>query len=99
MPTSLRGTAPAPLVPASLYRPTSGHTQNSVRIAAPPPEVHRRRPSSDRWWAGAIRKRHCTAAESLQWCSVVPVLIEHTRDTTTMPPTDDSVKTEVAESD
>ena len=36
----LRGTAPAPLVPAS---PTSGHTQGSFRIAAPPPEVHRRR--------------------------------------------------------
>ena len=36
----LGGTAPAPLVPAS---PTSGHTQGSFRIAAPPPEVHRRR--------------------------------------------------------
>ena len=35
----LRGTAPAPLVPAS---PTSGHTQGSFRIAAPPPEVHRK---------------------------------------------------------
>ena len=35
----LRGTAPAPLVPASL---TSGHTQGSLRIAAPPPEVHRK---------------------------------------------------------
>ena len=35
----LRGTAPAPLVPASL---TSGHTQGSFRIAAPPPEVHRK---------------------------------------------------------
>ena len=36
----LRGAALAPLVPAS---PTSGHTQGSFRIAAPPPEVHRRR--------------------------------------------------------
>ena len=27
--------------------------------------------TSDRWWA-AIRRRHCTAAESLRWCSVVP---------------------------
>ena len=34
-----RGTAPAPLVPAS---PTSGHTQGSFCIAAPPPEVHRK---------------------------------------------------------
>ena len=33
---------------------------------------------------GCIRRKHCTAAESLRWCSVdiVPVLIEHTQDTT-----------------
>ena len=37
--------------------------------------------TSDRWWA-AIRRRHCTAAESVRWCSVMPVLIEHTQDTT-----------------
>ena len=36
----LRGTAPAPLVPAS---PTFGHTQGSFRMPALPPEVHRRR--------------------------------------------------------
>ena len=37
----LRGTAPAPLVPAP---PTFGrHTQGSFRIVAPPPEVYRRR--------------------------------------------------------
>ena len=36
----LRGTAPAPLVPAP---PTFGHTQGSFSIAAPPPQVHRRR--------------------------------------------------------
>ena len=36
---------------------------------------------SDRWWA-AIRRRHCTAAESVRWCWVMPVLIEHTQDTT-----------------
>ena len=36
----LRGTAPEPLVQAS---PTFGHTQGSFRIAAPPPEVHKRR--------------------------------------------------------
>ena len=36
---------------------------------------------SDRWWA-AIQRKHCTAAASLQWCSAVPVLIEHTQDTT-----------------
>ena len=35
----LRGTAPVPLVLASL---TSSHTQGSFRIAAPPPEVHRK---------------------------------------------------------
>ena len=35
----LRGTAPAPLVLASL---TSSHTQGSFHIAAPPPEVHRK---------------------------------------------------------
>ena len=34
-----RGTAPAPLVPAS---PTSGHTQGSFCIVAPPLEVHRK---------------------------------------------------------
>ena len=33
---------------------------------------------SDRWWA-AIWRRHCTAAESLWWCSVVPVLIQQTQ--------------------
>ena len=37
--------------------------------------------TSDHWWA-AIRRRHCTAAKSLQWCSVMPVLIEHMQDTT-----------------
>ena len=37
--------------------------------------------TSDRWWA-AIRRRHCTAAESLRWCPAVPVLIQHTQDTT-----------------
>ena len=30
----------------------------------------------------AIQRKHCTAAESLRWCSVVPVLIQHTQDTT-----------------
>ena len=37
--------------------------------------------TSDHWWA-AIQRRHCTAAESLRWCSVVLVLTEHTQDTT-----------------
>ena len=37
---NLRGTAPTPLIPAP---PTFSHTQGSFRIAAPPPEVHRRR--------------------------------------------------------
>ena len=31
------------------------------------------------WWA-VIQRRHRTAAESLQWCSVMPVLIQHTQD-------------------
>ena len=31
--------------------------------------------TSDRWCA-VIRRRHCTGAESLPWCSVTPVLIE-----------------------
>ena len=35
----LRGTAPAPLVPAS---PTFGHTMGSFRIVTLPPEVHRK---------------------------------------------------------
>ena len=35
----LRGTAPKPLIPAS---PTSGHTQGSFCIVAPPLEVHRK---------------------------------------------------------
>ena len=35
--------------------------------------------TSDCCWA-AIQRR-CTAAESLWWCSVIPVLIQHTQDT------------------
>ena len=69
----LTGTAPAPLVPASLL-PATPKTHSAVS----PQEV-----TSDCWWA-AIRRRNCTAAESLPWCSVMPVLIEHTRDS--MPP-------------
>ena len=46
-----------------------------------------------------IQRRHCTAAESLWWCSVVPILIQHMCKTPrTMPPADDSVSL-VAESD
>ena len=41
--------------------PTSGHTQGSIRNRAPPPEIRRR--------------RRQIVAESLQWCSVIPVLI------------------------
>ena len=53
--------------------------------ASPPlaiPRAHSASPApkttqmSDHGWA-AIQRRHCTAAESLQWCSVMPVLIEH----------------------
>ena len=64
--------------------PTSGHTQDSFRITAPPPKVHMRR----RQIVGGlpVRRRHCTAAESLRWCSVVPVLIEHTQDITCYAP-------------
>ena len=36
--------------------------------------------TSDCWWA-VIRRRHCTAAESLPLRSIVPVLIQHTQDT------------------
>ena len=46
--------------------------------------------TSDRWWA-AVRRKHCTAAESPRWCSVVPVLIGHRQVTTYYAPTDDSV--------
>ena len=37
---NLRGTVPAPLILAS---PTSGHTQGSFHITAPPHEAHKRR--------------------------------------------------------
>ena len=53
--------------------PTSGHTQDSFRIAAPPPEVHKRR----RQLAGGLPAAGdiaCTA-ESLCWCSAMPGLI------------------------
>ena len=35
--------------------------------------------TSDFSWA-VIRRRHCSAAESLSWCSVVPALIQQTQD-------------------
>ena len=41
--------------------------------------------ASDRWWA-AIRRKHCTAAESLRWCSLVPVRIQHAQDDTSLCP-------------
>ena len=65
-----------PLVPAS---PTASRIQGSFCIMAAPPEVHRS--TWPDWWA-ALQRRHYTAAESLWWCSVVPVLIEHMQDMT-----------------
>ena len=70
----LRGTAPAPLVPTSHHRPPhqGGVIPHRGPTPSGPQEV-----TSDRWWT-TTRRRHCTAAESLRWCSaVVPVLIKH----------------------
>ena len=58
--------------------PTSGHTR-LIPHRGPAPRGPQE--TSDRWRA-AIRRRHCTAAESLRWCSEVPVLFQHTQDTT-----------------
>ena len=58
--------------------PTSDHTR-LIPHRGPAPRGPQE--TSHRWRA-AIRRRHCTAAESLRWCSVVPVLFQHTQDTT-----------------
>ena len=47
-----------------------------VPTSLPPPKGPHEE-TSDRWWA-AIRRRHCTAAESLRWCSTVPDRIHST---------------------
>ena len=44
--------------------------------------THRGPQEMSEHWGAAIRRRHCTAAESLWWCSVVLVLIEHMQVTT-----------------
>ena len=67
------------------FRPHPGHIPHRGPAPRGPQEV-----TSHSWWA-AIRRRHCTAAESLWWCSVTPVLIQHTQDTTYYTPTDDIV--------
>ena len=41
--------------------------------------------TSGRWWA-AIRRRHSAAVESLRWCSLMPVLIQHTQGITCCAP-------------
>ena len=67
---------PALLVPASYLRP---HPRLNPHYGPAP-----RGPQEEmsyHWWA-AVWRRHCTAAESLWWCSVVPVLIEHMQDMT-----------------
>ena len=81
----LRGTAPAPLVPASLPPAT--------------PKIYSvSRPRPLRSTGGDLRSLEgCHPKETLHCCrvtlvcSVMPVLIHHTQDTTTMPLTDDNV--------
>ena len=73
----LRGTAPVPLIPAPPHLwPRPGLIPHCSPAPRGPQEE-----TSDHWWA-AIQRRHCTAAKSLRWCSVMPVLIEHMQDTT-----------------
>ena len=61
-------------------------SQGSFCIVAPPPEVLRRRrqirDTKSVSVSGGLPSEGDTAAESLRWCSVVPVLTEHTQDTT-----------------
>ena len=80
----------------SSWHPYLGHAQDSFHVAALPPEVRRRR--SQIVGGLAIWRRQCTAAGSLRWCSVVPVLIQHTQNTPFCAPTDDIVSY-IAESD
>ena len=42
--------------------------------------------TSDRSWAAIRSRQYCTAAKSLWWCLVVPVLIQHTQDITPLCP-------------
>ena len=76
---------PAPLIPASL--PTA--TPKTDSALQPHPLMSTGR--DVRFWWAAIQRRHCTAAKSLQWCSLVPVLIQHMQDTPCYAPTDDNV--------
>ena len=80
----------------SSQHPYLGHAQDSSHVAASPAEVCRRR--SQIVGGLAIRRRQCTAAGSLRWCSRVPVLIQHTQNTPFCAPADDIVSY-VAESD
>ena len=73
----LRGVAPTPLVPAD---PARAVTAGPSHTAVPLP-VARRGETPDRWQV-TLRRSRRIAAESLRWCSVMPVHIQRPQDTT-----------------
>ena len=81
-----RGIGPTPFVPSSLSTATP-RTHSSLRpcrqCKSPQEET------SECWWV-ALRRRHCTAAESRRWCPVKSVL-NIRRTPGSVPPTDDNV--------
>ena len=70
---------------ARLGVPTSGNTQDSFLISRGPARRGPQEVTSGRLWA-VIRRRHSTSAESLGWCSLMPVLIQHTQGNTCYAP-------------
>ena len=64
---NLRGTAPTPLVTASL----SLTSHKTCSASQPHPRDPQEETSDCCAWT-AIGRRHCTAAESFRWCLVVP---------------------------
>ena len=79
-----------PSIPTSVHIQDS-FTQDSICVVALPPDVHWGRCQIIGGLLVGIWRRYCIAAESLWWCSVVPVLIQHMKDTTYYAPTDDCV--------